>query len=501
MSDVMPRVILDELVALAVHHLGDGRAARDLVDQVLAEHPDLAAAAVEAPSPAERLQAVDRLFGRVRWAVRDRLPGVASAATARPANAALPAHPPMPTAAPAAAPSPAPAPSPASDPSPAPGRPASPPWAPTRPQQAVPSDAAAPRSLAVPPAATIPQLEPPRTFIPTIVAPGAEPEARVPGPAEFFGPPLPEVDPPLPEVDETPAAAPGPGALDSLPPEPARPEPPRHPAGSAVPAAASPPAAPPPRMRPRPAPPREESAPLAPLAPHPSHHREPPPLQVEIVDDLYGIEAASRRRRRVLIGLAGLAAVAGAAWLVVLADLPQVSRDWEWPGSSPASTTAEAPPADESPPASLEALELESPDVAADQPNGVPANGTRLALGLDQAPEPAAGPTAAPAVPGEEAARVFIHYDADAASASAAAAALYARLAEAATYATVVLRDVPYAIGSHRVRYYHAADRPAAMALIERLGSPPGTDWQLQDFSNYRPLPVRGTLEVFVPTD
>ena len=43
--------------------------------------------------------------------------------------------------------------------------------------------------------------------------------------------------------------------------------------------------------------------------------------------------------------------------------------------------------------------------------------------------------------------------------------------------------------------------KPGALALIERLGSPPGTDWQLQDFSNYRPLPVRGTLEVFVPTD
>ena len=79
MSDVMPRVILAELVALAVHHLGDGRMARDLVDQVLAEHPDLAAAAVEAPSPAARLQAVDRLFGCVRWAVRDRLPGVLEA--------------------------------------------------------------------------------------------------------------------------------------------------------------------------------------------------------------------------------------------------------------------------------------------------------------------------------------------------------------------------------------------------------------------------------------
>ncbi|MEZ5865513.1 MAG: hypothetical protein R3D25_16135 [Geminicoccaceae bacterium] len=133
----------------------------------------------------------------------------------------------------------------------------------------------------------------------------------------------------------------------------------------------------------------------------------------------------------------------------------------------------------------------------------MPANGTRLALGLDQAPEPAAGPTAAPAVPGEEAARVFIHYDADAASASAAAAALYARLAEAAAYATVVLRDVPYAIGNHRVRYYHAADRPAAMALIERLGSPPGTDWQLQDFRQLpAPAGVRGTLEArpFRPT-
>lgn len=503
MSDVMPRVILDELVALAVHHLGDSSAARELVDQVLAEHPDLAAAAVEAPSPAERLQAVDRLFGRVRWAVRERLPGVG-----RSAPAPSPTHPPMPTAAaapqspPAAIPAPAPPPTtaPASataPPPPAPVRPATPPWAPARP---APPESPAPRTPVVPPAATIPQLEPPRTFIPPVVSgAGAEPEAEA---AEPPAPPQPEAEvATAPASDEPVSPEPSPAA-------PARPEPARPAPGPPAAADSLPPAVPqlklrpPPPMAPAPAEPTPvdgaETSPAQAIRPlRPVRDREPPPLQVEIVDDLYGVEAAARRRRRILAGLAGLAVAAGAAWLVVLADLPQYFQGWAWPGSSPDTTTAETPAEPEEMPP-LETLALESPDVAADRPDEASGNGTQLILRLDQPPEPAAGP---PAGAGEEAARVFIHYDAGAAGASDAAAALYARLAEGSGYATVVLRDVPYAIGSHRVRYYYAADRPAAEALVERLGSPAGTDWQLQDFSSYRPLPGRGTLEVFVPTN
>ncbi len=514
MSDVLPRVILDELVALAVHHLGDSSAARELVDEVLAEHPDLAAAAVEAPSPAERLQAVDRLFGRVRWAVRERLPGVgrsAPAATAPrpPMPTSTPAAPPAkaPSSAPAPAPGPAPAPAPArapasttTGPPPAPARPATPPWAPARP---TPPESPAPRTPVVPPAAMIPQLEPPRTFIPPVVSGAeAEPEARAPEPPAQTRPEAEDASAAVQEVQEPVALQPAPALPE---PTPAKVES----------AAVQPTAVPQLKLRPPP--------PMAPVDPEPvdpepadpapvdaaesspaqatrparaAHDREPPPLQVEIVDDLYGVEAAARRRRRILAGLAGLAVAAGAAWLVVVADLPQYFQGWAWSDSSPDTTTAEAPAGPEEMPP-LETLALESPDVAADQPGEAPGNGRQLILRLDQPPEPAAGPDTPQAGAGQEAARVFIHYDADAASSSAAASAFYARLAEGADYATVVLRDVPYAIGSHRVRYYYTADRPAAETLVERLGE---ADWQLQDFTNYRPLPVRGTLEVFVPT-
>ncbi len=464
MTDVMPRVILDELVALAVHQLGEEEAARDLVDQMLADHPELAAAAIEAPTPAERLQAVDRLFGRVRWAVRERLSGAR-----RPPATATPAPPPAP-------PSDA-----------APARAKAPPWAPSPPPP--PATPSIPRSMAVPPPAMMPKLEPPRTFIPVPTPPSAEPEAET-------APETPAaMEDGVPVIERAPA---GP-AVDG-PPRSAPPEPPAFTAPSR------------PMMRPRPAPPVEPAGADSPPPSAPQRH-EPPPLQFEIIDDLYGLEARARRRRRVLIALATLAVAAGAGWLVVTSDLPRQIQGWEWAAAPPASPTDGASPTRPPP---LEALQLEAPKIASDGSGDDAAdrpalgsetaadNGTRRILRLDPRPEPAAGPVAEESAgsppAAEEAVRVFIHYDADARSASDAAAALYARLTNGSGYATVVLRDVPYAIGSHRIRYYFPEDRAAATALAERLGDPPAGDWQLQDFSFYRPQPVRGTLEVFVPT-
>lgn len=488
MTDQMPRVILDELKALAVHQLGEEGAARELVERVLAEHPDLAADAVGAPSPAERLQAVDKLFGRVRWAVREQVAGAS-----RPAASPLPGQPPAPSAHAA----------------PAPDKAKSAPWAPSSPPP--PPAPATPRSMAVPPAPTMPKLEPPRTFIPTVVPPL---ELDVPEPADH-GPaddepadgepassepaPVASAGRPRPEVEAIPADPPAPVLRGLRPPDP-RPEPPRFEPPPL-------PASPRPMMRPRPAPLAEPSTQDLP-APGALPRHEPPPLQFEIIDDLYGIEAKSRRRRRWLIALAGLAIAAGAAWIIVASDLPHRvqgwTQGWEWPGLPSWTSTADAPSTEPAALPPLESLQLATPDTGSDQPEAAAANGTRRILRLDRPPEPAAGPTADPAADtataGDETVRVFIHYDADAASASDAAAALYARLTAASAYATVVLRDVPYAIGSHRIRYYFPEDRPAAAALAEQLGSPPANDWQLQDFSFYRPQPARGTLEVFVPT-
>lgn len=133
------------------------------------------------------------------------------------------------------------------------------------------------------------------------------------------------------------------------------------------------------------------------------------------------------------------------------------------------------------------------------------------------APEPSAGvatdalsltpPTTRPAAPPPAPApvtptRVVIHFGGDADSRE-----LAQRLADQlrrADYSTVEIRAVPFEVGSASVRFFHAEDRLAAQQLVNALG--PFLVWQGRsaptaptDFTDYRPLPSTGSIEIWLP--
>lgn len=97
--------------------------------------------------------------------------------------------------------------------------------------------------------------------------------------------------------------------------------------------------------------------------------------------------------------------------------------------------------------------------------------------------------------------RVFILYP-DGAGAEDAAGDLYAALSNSGEFPLVVLRDVDFAIETPRIRYFYSQDANAADALAGVLEPPgnSGDQWTVQDFTQFRPLPAPGTLEIFIPS-
>jgi len=96
--------------------------------------------------------------------------------------------------------------------------------------------------------------------------------------------------------------------------------------------------------------------------------------------------------------------------------------------------------------------------------------------------------------------RVFILYP-DGAGAEDAAGDLYADLSSSGEFPLVVLRDVDFAIETPRIRYFYSQDADAAGALADVLEPPSNSadQWTVQDFTQFRPLPAPGTLEIFIP--
>jgi hypothetical protein len=127
-------------------------------------------------------------------------------------------------------------------------------------------------------------------------------------------------------------------------------------------------------------------------------------------------------------------------------------------------------------------------------------------LGLSPAEPEAEAPVAAPepepqaALPGED--RIFVHHRAG----DAASAGLADRLAEELQRrgsGIVVIRSVPFGIGRPSVRYFHAGDRAAADALVQAAQAVLGTGADAapqapSDFTDYRPAPRPGTLEIWL---
>ncbi len=122
------------------------------------------------------------------------------------------------------------------------------------------------------------------------------------------------------------------------------------------------------------------------------------------------------------------------------------------------------------------------------------------------APEPRAART--PTVALTEAAallpagpRLFVHHSGGTAADRARLVADY--LAQAG-FAVADLRAAAVTIGTRTVRYFFAEDRAAALAVADALdqleeGLPGRGPRRVVDLTHYRPLPVRGTIEVWLP--
>lgn len=90
--------------------------------------------------------------------------------------------------------------------------------------------------------------------------------------------------------------------------------------------------------------------------------------------------------------------------------------------------------------------------------------------------------------------RVFLHH-----AGQPEVAATLARGVHGEAFAVAEIRAVRATPNDPAVRYFHAADRPAALALARRLGEASGTTWRVRDFTFFRPPADPGTLEVWVP--
>jgi hypothetical protein len=309
---------------------------------------------------------------------------------------------------------------------------------------------------------------------------------------------------PAKELDEPPAEAPAPAPERVLRPLPSEP-----------------------RAQPDPAP----TPPVSPAAadPLPEWRRAPRPsaamaVRARIVEEAPYARHQGRSRvgRWALLLLVWLLA-AGAGFALALFTLG-VSDPGLWPVAERAPDTAPAPeppplalgpatPPQNRPPSVAEAPsiasrppveELIGPPIEAREPPPAPLPpDPDLAIGpASPPPLPQARPAAEAALPGPT--RIFIHYPAGAADAAARAQAL-AQLLRQRGAGVVEIRPVPFAIASGGVRYFHAADRAAAVRLLgltrsalagsegNRMPPTPG------DFSYFRPSPSPGTLEVWLP--
>ena len=92
--------------------------------------------------------------------------------------------------------------------------------------------------------------------------------------------------------------------------------------------------------------------------------------------------------------------------------------------------------------------------------------------------------------------RVVIHAQAGSEAGDALSARLLASLRP--RFGTVEARRVAATPAQPSVRYFHPEDEPAARLATSWLADM-GLNWTLQDFSAFRPLASRGTIEVWLP--
>jgi hypothetical protein len=92
--------------------------------------------------------------------------------------------------------------------------------------------------------------------------------------------------------------------------------------------------------------------------------------------------------------------------------------------------------------------------------------------------------------------RVVIHAQAGSEAGEALSARLLASLRP--RFGIVEARRVAATPAKPSIRYFHPEDEPSARSAAAWLADT-GLNWTLQDFSAFRPLPSRGTIEVWLP--
>ena len=116
-----------------------------------------------------------------------------------------------------------------------------------------------------------------------------------------------------------------------------------------------------------------------------------------------------------------------------------------------------------------------------------------VAPSLAGAPAPAVGSLAGAPAPAVGTARVFVHFPPTAAA--EADAALATLRAAGVGEATLVPGRVP--VGTSNVRYFHEADREAALDVARLLAPSAGAVPEARDFTGFRPRPDSGLVEVW----
>lgn len=101
-----------------------------------------------------------------------------------------------------------------------------------------------------------------------------------------------------------------------------------------------------------------------------------------------------------------------------------------------------------------------------------------------------------PLVPSSYGGRVVIHYRGELATGNAVNRLAAEAAPFAATVQTRMVADTPAAA---EIRFFHRQDIARARELADALHGPM-PQWQVRDFSSYRPSPSPGTIEVWVPT-
>jgi hypothetical protein len=230
-----------------------------------------------------------------------------------------------------------------------------------------------------------------------------------------------------------------------------------------------------------------------PVTVNPRLRRHRAPVSAPVIDEIPA-PAVARRRWPLLLALWLVAGGVGFALALLALDWFGGAREAALP--TPASRVAAVPPA---PPATEQARppapsprQLLGEPLADREPPPVAALRDRDPASATEQPQAALGQL-----------RIFVHHGAD----DADSRELTLRLAGALRSAGagyVEVKAVPFPIVTASVRYFRADDRPATLEVLAAVRPLLGASGRAApstpiDFTDFRPLPRPGTVEIWVP--